>query len=388
MSKVLMLATTAAMIEQFNKNNILLLNEMGYSVDVAGNFVKGNPISDKRIDEFKEWIEEHGGAYYHIPADRNPLKMKQNIDAYHMVVELILQNNYQFIHVHTPIGSVIGRYAARKTKTPIIYTAHGFHFYKGAPLQNWVLFYPIEKHCSRFTDCLVTINKEDYAFAKKKMHADEIEYVPGIGIDLEEFDSDKITDETKELLRKKLCLSQNDKLLLSVGELNQNKNHRIVIEALPQVLSKYPNVHYVIAGKGSLQEELQKLSKDLGIEKHVHLLGFCANIREWYATADYFVFPSYREGLSVSLMEAMANGLPCAVSQIRGNVDLIDEGLGGLYFDPSSRVSVEKAMISLLKLEENQVKRYNLEKIQSFNKEKISEMMKGIYSRICVKKNQ
>lgn len=387
MNKVLMLATTAAMIEQFNKNNILVLKEMGLTVDVAGNFEEGNPISDERLDEFKLWIKEQGGAYYHIPANRNPMKLHENVSAYKQVVSLINREHYQFIHVHTPIGSVIGRYAARKTNTPIIYTAHGFHFYQGAPLQNWLLYYPIEKHCSRFTDYLITINQEDYQFAKRKMHADNIRYIPGVGIDLQEFNATSVSEATKLQLRKSLGLTSEDILLLSVGELNANKNHRIVISSMKKLLSGYPNVHYVIAGKGKLKDELIHLAEEEGVSSHVHLLGFCSNVRDWYATADLFVFPSFREGLSVSLMEAMANGLPCVVSKIRGNTDLVDEKLGGIYMKPDDCESVTQALLSVLAVDREKMGTHNLEKIKLFRKESVAEEMKGIYSELWQKNN-
>ena len=157
--RVLMLATTAAMIEQFNKNNIELLESLGYEVHVAGNFEQGNPITYERLEEFKKWIGEHNGKWFHIPSTRKPNDLRNNCMALKIVIKMINEYHYDFIHCHTPIGSVIGRIAARKTHTKIIYTAHGFHFYDGAPLKNWLIFYPIEKHFSRYTDVLITINK-------------------------------------------------------------------------------------------------------------------------------------------------------------------------------------------------------------------------------------
>lgn len=243
MKRMLMLATTAAMIEQFNKNNILILEEMGYEVHVAGNWLEGNPISDERLEAFKEWITEHGGRYFHIPSVRRPSAMKANITAYRKVVELIKEYHYEFIHCHTPIGSVIGRIAAHVTHTKIIYTAHGFHFFKGAPLKNWILYYPVERFLSRWTDILITINQEDYQRAKKNFHAKRTEYIPGVGIDLKKFQMN-LYDREKE--RKELGLHNGDILLLSVGELNENKNHEVVIRTLAKLKRK--ELHYVIVG--------------------------------------------------------------------------------------------------------------------------------------------
>lgn len=380
MKKVLMLATTAAMIEQFNKNNILILEEMGYEVHVAGNWNEGNPISDERLERFKEWIVEHNGKYFHIPALRKPTAFKRNICAYKKVIELIHENQYEFIHCHTPIGSVIGRLAAHRTNTKIIYTAHGFHFYKGAPLVNWLVYYPVERFLSRWTDILITINQEDYNRAKKSFHAKRTEYVPGIGIDLNRFKPEAGKRDEKRL---ELGLQTDDVMLLSVGELNENKNHQIIIRALAKLESE--NVHYVIAGQGKLLEKLMVLAITLGIQKRVHLLGYRDDISELYHAADVFVFPSKREGLSVALMEAMACGLPVICSAIRGNVDLVKDEKGGLLIQTDIEEAYGSAIEKLYinpKLKEA-MSLFNLEAVRNYSIEKVMEHMACLYKMVC-----
>ena len=211
--KMLMLATTAAMIEQFNKDNILILENMGYEIHVAGNWNAGNPISSERLAEFKAWLQEHHGKWFQISATRKPTDFINNIKAYEEVVSLINRYNYKFIHCHTPIGSIIGRIAAQKTKTKIIYTAHGFHFFKGAPLKNWLMYFPVEWICSWITDVLITINKEDYERAKRFLHAKKTKYIPGVGVNIEKFATCNV--DKKEKCR--LLEIQDDKyILLSV----------------------------------------------------------------------------------------------------------------------------------------------------------------------------
>lgn len=313
-----MLATTAAMIEQFNKNNILILEEMGYEVHVAGNWLEGNPISEERLEEFKTWITTHGGKYFHISSVRNPGAVRANVEAYKKVVNLIREHQYEFVHCHTPIGSVIGRIAAHYTHTKIIYTAHGFHFFKGAPLKNWLLYYPVERFLSRWTDMLITINKEDYERAKRSFHAKRTEYIPGVGVDTKKFSCGLIDREEK---RKSLGLEENDIMLLSVGELSPRKNHRIVIEAIAQL--KEERYKYFICGKGSLIEKYQSMIQELGLEKQVFLLGYRDDISELCQVADLYIFPSYQEGLPVALMEAVACHVPVICTNVRGNTDLI-----------------------------------------------------------------
>ena len=378
MKKMLMMATTAAMIEQFNKNNILILEEMGYEVHVAGNFIDGNPISDEKLELFKEWLSQHNGKWFHIPSTRKPSDIN-NIRAYKQVVNLIKVYKYEFIHCHTPIGSVIARCAAYKTNTPIIYTAHGFHFYKGAPLKNWLLYYPIERLLSRWTEILITINKEDYKRAKKSFSAKRIEYVAGVGIDLEKFSVEKTG---REIIRRELGLHTDDVVLLSVGELNKNKNHEIVIRALAKIKNR--NNHYVIVGQGGLYFYLKNMSKKLKINEQVHLLGYRDDMAEIYLASDIFVFPSKREGLSVALMEAMASGLPVICSSIRGNDDLIENGIGGVRVKKNEVKKYCEAIIKLCDdfLLRNKMGENNLNAASKYRIESINKNMSLLYKEV------
>ena len=370
--RVLMLATTAAMIEQFNKNNILILKSMGYEVHVAGNFKDGNPISDERLEEFKLWIDENDGKWFHIPASRQPLDLNGNGIALRRVLELIHNYHYDFIHCHTPIGSVIGRIAAHKTHTKIIYTAHGFHFYTGAPLKNWFLYYPVEKFLSRWTDILITINKEDYKRAVK-FRAEYVKYVPGVGIDVERFSSVEVDISAKIV---ELGLSPNKRIILSVGEVNKNKNHEVVIRAISKI--KDLDVQYVIAGEGPQKEYLYRLADNYGVE--LHLVGFRNDIDEIYKMADVYVLPSIREGLNVSLMEAMASHVPCIASKIRGNVDLIKNGRY-LVRSNDQEGFAKAIMYALTKQVEDDVNR-NYQIIKKLDRKKIEGIMRGLYSMI------
>lgn len=310
--KVLFVATVVKKhIMEFHTPYLKMFKEMGWKTVVAARNDYENPA---------DCVIPYCDCYYDIPFERNPLK-RQNIKAYFSLKRLIDTGNYDIVHCHTPVGGILARFAARdarKKGLKVIYTAHGFHFYKGAPLLNWLLFYPVEWLCSWWTDVLITINKEDYRLAKRKFHAKNTEYVQGVGIDVSKFQDGLIDIEEK---RKSLGLQKNDIMLFSVGELNKNKNHSVVIYALAKM--KNYQLHYFIAGSGKLKGNLKKLSKKLGIEKQVHLLGYRNDIVQLLQAADIYLLPSRREGLNVSLMEAMASGVPCIVSRIRGNTDLI-----------------------------------------------------------------
>jgi len=374
--RVLMLATTAAMIEQFNKNNIALLNDMGFIVDMIGNFDKGNPISDERLNQFRKWISERGGICYNYSATRNPLDVINNYKAYKKAVEVLTKNRYTFIHCHNPIGAVIGRLAGHNTRTKVVYTAHGFHFYDGAPVLNWLLYYPVEKFLSRYTDTLITINREDYKRASEKFHAQRVRYIPGVGVDTNRFGGTCSSND----VRKSLGIKCDDIVLLSVGELNKNKNHGVVIKALSRLKKK--NIYYIIVGKGKLEARLKQLAVEENVASRVKIVGFQDDIKAYYEAADIYVLPSIREGLNVSLMEAMACGLPCIVGDIRGNKDLIDVGEGGYLFDVTSVEDLAGKIKKLLNENRYYYGTYNLKKIQKFDVKVTMKTLKSTYLEI------
>lgn len=334
-------------------------------------------------DDFdgEECIIPNCDVHYDVPFERLPINIK-NLKAYTQLKKIINENEYDIIHCNTPVASILTRLAAmkaRKKGTKVIYTAHGFHFFKGAPLLNWLLYYPAEKICSYFTDVLITINKEDYEFAKRKIKARHIDYVPGVGIDTRKFRDTYINKYKK---RSELGINLDDIVLLSVGELSKRKNHEVIIRAISQLNN--PKLQYLVVGRGPLHNYLKQLSKDLNIEKNVHLLGFRNDISEICGVADIFCFPSKQEGLPVSVMEAMASGLPILCSNIRGNVDLIENGINGYLVECRN---IEEYKLFIEKLSEDRsmrerISKINQNKIKLYDIEKIKSMMIRIYKEV------
>jgi len=365
--KVLFVATVVkGHIMPFHLSFLKMLQEKGYQTVVAARNDYDNP-EDCKIP--------HCDVYYDIPFERSPIR-SQNFKAYRQLKDIIDKNCFDIIHCHTPVGGLLGRLSsikARKQGAKVIYTAHGFHFYKGAPSKNWLLYYPVEKICSYFTDVLITINKEDFALASKKFRAKKVVYVPGVGIDVDKF---KNCDVLKAEKRKEIGVPEEATLFISVGELNANKNHATVIRAISMMENE--RIHYAVAGSGDRKEDLIALASELGIEHRVHLLGRRNDVAELYKAADCYVHPSFREGLPVAVMEAMAAGLPVACSHIRGNADLIDAG-GGVLFSPHSVDDCKEAIQKLLKEDLTKMGCYNQEKIKDYSHEKINEMMLDIY---------
>lgn len=334
MSKALVITSVASMVDQFLLPSILLLQDMGYDVCVACNFEKGNTCSEERVEEVKKTLTNYKISFCQIDFERNVLQLSRNKHAYKQLMGIVSKEQFDLIHCHSPIGGLLGRLAARKTRkqgTRVFYTAHGFHFFKGAPLKNWLLYFPVEKLCSYFTDVLITINCEDYALAKRKMKAKKVAYVHGVGIDFSRFESVQVDRKEK---RQEIGVPEDAVLLLSVGELNENKNHEVIIKALAKLNN--PNIHYAIAGIGDKNDYLLELAESLGVRERLHLLGYRDDIPELNCSADVFCFPSYREGLGLAAIEAMACGLPLITSNVHGINDYSVDGITGYKVAPSN----------------------------------------------------
>lgn len=322
--KVLFVATVVKThIMQFHLPYLRMFQEMGWETAVAARNDYEDP-GDCQIPGCD--------TYYDIPFERTPWKWG-NYHAYRRLKEIIDREHFDIIHCHTPVGASIARMAARdarKKGTKVIYTAHGFHFFRGAPIQNWLLFYPAEWLLSFSTDVLLTINKEDYDRACRHLHAARTEYVPGVGINAAKFRS---TEEERQEKRRELGFPGEEFLILTVAEMTRNKNHITILRALEKLKDQpeYENIHYLICGRGDERENLEIAARELGVSDHVRFLGYRTDAPALYGASDLFAFMTYREGLPVALMEAMASGLPIVCTCVRGNTDLIQDGVNGVF---------------------------------------------------------
>ncbi len=372
MKKVLFVATVVRThIEVFHLPYLKWFKENGYETHVCAK----NDYYDK-----EECNISYCDKYYDLPFERSPIQFN-NLKVFKQLTRIIEENKYDIIHCHTPMGGALTRLAVQKSNvdTKVIYTAHGFHFFKGAPIKNWLLYYPIELWLSKYTDVLININKEDYNRAKASFRAKNTEYISGVGIDIKKFERITINKPQK---RKEIGIPENGTVLLSVGELNSNKNHEVVVRALSKLDNK--NLYYVICGQGPLEGKLKKLIKGLKIESQVKLLGFRKDIVELCGSSDIFVFPSKREGLPLALMEAMASGLPVVCSNIRGNSDLIESNRGGCLVNSND---VDGYYEAIKKIVENQKIKdsfgaYNKKTINKYSLEEVMIDIEKIYSEV------
>lgn len=367
--KILYVTTISNTVNIFLIPHIKMLINQGHQVDVAFNIEQ----------EVQTEIYELGCKVHQLTLQRSPLS-KDNLKAYKVLKDIIAIEEYDLVHTHTPVASAIVRLVCRNmSRVKMIYTAHGFHFYKGAPLINWLVYYPIERWLARYTDVLITINKEDYSRAKKSFKAGKVEYIPGVGIDTKKISEINI-NKLKKI--KDLGIPEDAYLLSSVGELNKNKNHETVIRALGTLNN--PEIHYLICGEGILEEYLKTLIKEFELEQQVHLLGFRKDILEILKISNVFIFPSYREGLSVSLMEAMVSGLPVVCSNIRGNTDLIKDGKGGYLIEPENTKELLNKILILKKdkIKEESMGLYNISRVKDYELKNVLRENDKVYSSL------
>ena len=255
---------------------------------------------------------------YTFPFARSPFS-SDNIKAYKMLKQLIQKEKFDIIHCHTPVGGVVTRLAAKKARkngTVVMYTGHGLHFYKGAPKLNWMLYYPVEKFCAKYTDALLTINEEDYDNVRKyHFPAKQIFHVHGVGVSLERFH--KHTRQEKEVLRSEYGYVKDAFLMIVVAEINKNKNQQFLMQSVAHLKEKYPDIKLLLVGQGELEEQLKSQVKEQHLEEWVEFLGYRKDVDKLLALSDVLVTASYREGLPVNIMEAMASGLPVICTDAR-----------------------------------------------------------------------
>lgn len=376
MKKVLFVATVRSHIGQFHISYLKELKKNGYEIHAAyRDNAKDKPGLDLSVVD----------KVYELPFERSPLKAS-NYAAYQQLKKIIENQHFDIIHCHTPVGGVAARLAARKARkrgTKVIYTAHGFHFYKGASVKNWLLFYPVERFLAGYTDALITINREDFA-AAEKFKAGHKYLINGVGIDLTQFAE---TDASKKRsLRAEYGFDENDFIIIYPADLSVRKNQKMLLRAVAEVKRQKKGIHLTVLmpGQPIMKEELEDLAKAFGIQENCRFMGYRRDMSKLIGLSDLMVSSSRQEGLPVCIMEAMAVGKPVIATRVRGNEDLVEEGYNGYLCALEDEKAMAEAMIRLYEdrellavMGENSRK-----KIAEYGRECVNEKLYRVYEEM------
>lgn len=365
--KIMMLATTDNMIWQFLLPHIRDLQEMGNTVEC---------VCAKTGFWFDELQEKYGLICHEIPFQRNPFNFK-TLKHYKMLKKLQKEQKYDVVYCQQAVGGVLGRLIAKKFKIPCIYTAHGFSFAKGNSKIKNIIFKTIEKKLSKYTTALITMNDADYN-AALKFKAKKVFKISGIG-----FDKNKYKDETlSKTEARKLIDVKDEFVILTVAEFIKRKNYDTMLKTIAEL--KDLNIKFEVCGTGRDKELIEKQIKDLGIEDKVNLLGYRKDINNMMKSVDIFFLPSHQEGLTLSIIESMNFGLPVVTSNVRGNQDLVDDGISGVVceqndyqafaFKIRDLIANKELLQSMSKASKEKAKQYDLSNVQKELKEIYKEM--------------
>lgn len=340
--KVLLVATVQSHICQFHKPLVKMLHEHGCEVHVAAR----NNLAEKNGLKL-----DFADQVFDVPFERSPFS-KRNLTAYKQLKQIIDAGNYDVVHTNTPVGGIVGRLAARKARKngcQVFYTAHGFHFFQGGPKKSWLIYYPIEKFMCRYTDELITINEEDYQLAQKKFPV-SVSHIHGIGANSSKYHP--ISVDVRAALRSELGFAQDQKIIVCTGELNTNKNQITAIRAMEKIVASEPNAVLLLAGNGPTHDDLETAITELGLAKHVILLGYHTDLDRYVKISDLVISCSKREGLGLNLVEGMLCKKPVVAAINRGHKELVQDGKNGYLVGALDANMFAEKILSLLSSEQ------------------------------------
>lgn len=302
-----------------------------------------------------EQLQQQGYIVHPIQIDRK-IDLVSNLKTIYQLVNLIHQNQYDLIHVHTPIAAVLGRIAAKLAGVKrIIYTAHGFPFHDQSSTSQYRFYFTVEKLCAPLTDLILTQSYEDFITAQKSglCPPTKVRYL-GNGVDIERFNRNRL-QPSNQIIRKSLGIPEGSLIIGTVGRLSRKKGSGYLIEATAKLLPDFPNLHTLIIG-GELstdpepfQAEIVEQISTLGIENHVTLTGYRDDIPELLSLLDIFTLPTFtHEGLPRSILEAMAMNLSVVATNIRGCREAVIHEKTGLIIPPQDSEKLAAALGKLL----------------------------------------
>lgn len=364
--KILFVASVYRHLVSFHIPYIQYFQEQGYSVYAVGNG-----------DEDKFILSELGITCIDIPFSRNPFST-DNYQAYKQLYDLFKGDKFQLVHVNTPVAAFLTRLAYRNLKSgPIVYTAHGFHFFEGSPLLNWAIYYPLEKIAAHWTDHLITMNQEDFRIGQRFLSKEKLSIVHGVGVEF--------TNESVNLDQLKQSLNLRDDVVVisCVGEMNKNKNQQYLLKNWATIKEQCPKVVLLLAGTGELEQQLKDYVNQHQL-KDVHFLGYRNDVGQLLEVSHISTLLSYREGLPKSTIEAMYKGLPCIVTDTRGLRDLIRDGENGYVIPLDYDEKLVETFVKLIQSQSlrEKFRRNSIQLVEPFLLENVLPEYKAIYQKL------
>ena len=384
---ILILACVSGFLDKFERENVRILKETGFNVHYAANMKEQHYIFDPA--EF----DELGVAAHHIDIERSPYMTGNYLNALPQTIEIIRQKDIRVIHCHEPVGGVIGRLAGRwccrhGIPVKVIYTVHGFHFYKGAPLINNTIYRWAEMFLAHYTDILITINREDYTSGQKLglKKGGKVYRIPGVGLDMEHFVP--LTAEERKKSREKLGIG-NRFFLVSSGELNENKNQRIVLQALKKMRDDGKDISgilYGICGDGFFHDRMEEWIREMDLQDNVVMFGYCMDVRPFLGCADASIFPSHREGMGMAGLEALSMEIPLIASDNRGTREYMVHKENGFVCDSRRVETVVEGieyMMAMDSAQREKMKKVCRRSVRPFEKKCTNEIMQSVYQMVA-----
>ncbi len=375
MGKRILVTSTDLMMIQFLVPHVINLSENGFEVEIACSVV-GN-----RIEEVRQKLNGYVNAIHLVRLVRSPVS-PTNFKGYKDMKKVINSGNYDIIWTNEPVMGLTTRLAARKARkngTKVFYMVHGFHFYKGAPKLNWLVFYPIEKFMAGFCDKLITINNEDYELASKKFHCD-VARIHGIGVSAECYHTISRDEKIQRLSAE--GMSGDEFIVLCTGELNENKDQKTLIAAAAKLKNKIPNLIVFLAGKGVLEEQLKAQVLELDLNGVVKFLGYRKDLFLLTPAVNMVVSCSHREGMPRNILEAMLCKKPVVATKNRGHNELVDNDITGYLIKPGDSDTLAQKIYKIYSSEDDAVTMGNMgfKKVQSYTTSSVQNEFKNIFN--------
>jgi glycosyltransferase involved in cell wall biosynthesis len=323
--RVLQMCAVDFTVKQFLLPLVAALSRAGYHVDVA---CARGPYFDQ--------IEASGVNMIENPISRSAnlrLHSKSMLATY----RLLKRGKYDVVHVHTPVAALLGRIAARLAGVPVkIYTAHGFYFHDQMKPRLRRALVGLEKLGSACGDFIMTVSKEDEESALRLGIARPggIETIYN-GVDTERFSPARFTEEQRVELRERLGIPADAYVIGIVGRLVREKGFFELFDAAAEMVKRHPHLRVMVVGDvlpsdyDGTKSEVHARLGELGIADKVAFAGMVDDTAPYLHAMDAFTLPSYREGMPISLLEAMSMALPCVATDIRGCREEIVNGESG-----------------------------------------------------------